>query len=211
MKLYDISMPIHEEMPVYKNDKGRRPKLTFHKKVAVDGVTSSTLELDLHTGTHLDAPLHMLPGGSAIDEVAMTSVLTACRVIALTELEGEISRSDLEPFEVQPGAFVLIKTRNSFSEAFDPGFVYLGLEAAKYLAELGVKGVGTDGLGIERGQEGHPTHKVLFEAGVMILEGLMLKNIEPGDYKLIALPLKIIGAEASPVRAVLVQEKKATE
>lgn len=211
MKLYDISMPIHDEMPVYKNDEGRRPKLTFHKKAAVDGVTSSTLELDLHTGTHLDAPLHMLPGGSAIDEVALTSVLTACRVIALMELEGEISRSDLEPFEVQPGEFVLIKTRNSFSEAFDPAFVYLGLEAAKYLAELGIKGVGTDGLGIERGQEGHPTHKVLFEAGVMILEGLMLKNIEPGEFKLIALPLKILGAEASPVRAVLVQEKRAAE
>lgn len=211
MKLYDISMPIHEQMPVYKNDKGRRPKLTFHKKVAVDGVTSSSLELDLHTGTHLDAPLHMLPGGGAIDEVALTSVLTSCRVIALMEVEGEISRLDLEPFEIQPGEFVLIKTRNSFSEAFDPGFVFLGLEAATYLAQIGVKGVGTDGLGIERGQEGHPTHRVLFEAGCMILEGLMLKNIEPGEFKLIALPLKILGAEASPVRAVLVKEKDATE
>lgn len=211
MKLYDITIPIRAGMPVYKNDETRQPKLTFNKKAETDGVTSSTLELDLHTGTHLDAPLHMLAGGSAIDEVSLASVMTACRVISLTSLEGEITPEILMPFDLKRGDFVLFKTKNSFSETFDQQFVYLGQAAAAYLAVLGIKGVGTDGLGIERGQAGHPSHKVLFEAGCMVLEGLMLKNIEPGEYKLIALPLKIVGAEASPVRAVLVEERCVTE
>jgi len=207
MKLYDITIPIQTGMPVYKNDETRQPKLTFNKKAEIDGVTSSTLELDLHTGTHLDAPLHMLAGGSAIDAVSLTSVMTACRVIPLMTVDDEITPEHLKPFVIKKGEFILMKTKNSFSIDFDPSFVYLGREAAAYLAEQGVKGIGTDGLGIERGQEGHPSHKILFEAGCMVLEGLMLKNIEPGEYKLIALPLKIIGAEASPVRAVLVEER----
>lgn len=211
MKLYDITIPIRAGMPVYKNDEARQPKLTFNKKVETDGITSSTLELDLHTGTHLDAPLHMLEGGDAIDEVSLASMMTNCRVISLTEVAGEITPEDLMSFKIQPGEFILIKTRNSFSEVFDPEFVFLGQKAAAYLAELGIKGVGTDGLGIERGQVGHPSHKMLFEAGCMVLEGLMLKNIEPGEFKLIALPLKIVGAEASPVRAILVEERCVTE
>lgn len=205
MKLFDISMPIHAEMPVYKNDSDKKPVLTFSRRVETDGVTSGRLEMDLHTGTHLDAPLHMLKGGDPIDAIMLTSVLTSCRVIALAEVETVITPDDLAPFEIQQGEFILIKTRNSESLQFDHDFVYLGQEAAAYLAEIGIKGIGVDGLGIERGQAGHPSHKVLFEHGCTILEGLMLKVIEPGVYKLIALPLKIVGAEASPVRAVLIE------
>lgn len=206
MKLYDISMPIHAGMPVYKNDVSRQPRLTVNRTIEADGAASSTITLELHTGTHLDAPGHMLEGGNTIDELPLTSVLTSCRVVGLTALTGEIRPEDLAPFDIQPGEFILIKTENSYRESFETQFVFLGQRAANWLAKQGVKGVGTDGLGLERGQPGHPTHKALFKAGCVVLEGLVLRNIEPGNYKLIALPLKIIGAEASPVRAVLVEE-----
>jgi arylformamidase len=192
-------------MPVYKNDASRRPVLTFEKRVETDGMTSGKLEMDLHTGTHLDAPLHMVNGGDSIDEISLTSVVTSCRVIALMSVEAVVTPAVLMPFDIKAGEFILLKTHNSFDEGFNPEFVFLSEAAAKYLAEIGIKGIGMDGLGIERDQVGHPSHKALFNSGCVILEGLRLKHIEPGDYKLIALPLKIVGAEASPVRAILIE------
>lgn len=91
------------------------------------------------------------------------------------------------------------------TEAFDPEFVYLTEDAARLLIDLGINCVGIDGLGIERAQSDYSTHKSLLGAGVIIIEGLRLKDIEPGHYLLIAAPLKIAGAEAAPIRALLIE------
>lgn len=205
MNLYDISLPISSKMPVYNNDTARKPVLSFSKQVISDGVTNGKIEMDLHTGTHIDAPLHMLAGGASIDETSLTSVVTSCRVISLVQVEEQITEEDLIPFEIKAGEFILFKTKNSFMDTFNPKFIYLTQEAASYLAEIGIKGIGLDGMGIERNQKGHPSHKILFNKNCVILEGIRLKLVEPGQYKLIALPLKIVGAEASPVRAILVE------
>lgn len=98
---------------------------------------------------------------------------------------------------------ILFKTKNSYSETFHSEFVYLSEEAAECLATADLKGVGIDGLGIEREQSEHPTHKRLLEKDILIYEGLNLKDVEEGIYEFIGLPLKIGDVEASPVRAIL--------
>jgi arylformamidase len=134
-------------------------------------------------------------------------MVLACRVLDLTDVEDGIEASHLEEFHIKEGEFILFKTRNSFREGFDPDFIYLKHEGAKYLAKLGIKGVGIDALGIERSQPDHATHKTLLEQGILILEGLRLKDVPPGEYTLAAAPLKITGVEAAPVRALLIEGK----
>ncbi|UUZ87305.1 hypothetical protein LJK88_06640 [Paenibacillus sp. P26] len=95
----------------------------------------------------------------------------------------------------------MFKTRNSFTEGWDDGFVFLRADGAAYLAELGIKGVGTDALGIERSQEGYPTHRTLMRSGVLILEGLRLSEVPAGSYFFVLAPLKLEGIEAAPARA----------
>lgn len=101
-----------------------------------------------------------------------------------------------------------MRTRNSFTggEGFDPNFIYLEETGAQYLAELGVKGVGIDALGIERDQPAHETHRILFERGIIIIEGLCLRNVKAGTYLMVATPLCLVGGEASPVRVLLLSE-----
>ncbi|SFQ94798.1 cyclase family protein [Desulfoscipio geothermicus] len=205
MKIYDISMTIHPEMPVYKNKAEKRPVLTFISDFTTTNSCESRIQMDMHTGTHVDAPLHMLPGGGTIENIDLRKVVTCCKVLDLTGAAEKITRSDLAVKDIEPGDFVLMKTRNSFVDRFDFEFVYLDKDGAAYLRDRGVAGVGIDALGIERNQPGHDSHKILFAAGIIVLEGLRLGEVEEGRYFLCALPLKIQGAESAPARAVLVE------
>ncbi|HHW56378.1 MAG TPA: cyclase family protein [Clostridia bacterium] len=204
MKIYDISMEIHENMTVYKNKEGKRPKHTI--TVDKGDVTESRISMDMHTGAHIDAPLHMIKGGDTIENLDLSKVITRCKVFDFTHISDKITEEDLKDKEIQKGDFILFKTRNSFREDFDFEFVYLDKSGAQFLKEKGIVGVGIDALGIERSQPNHETHKILLGAGIVILEGLRLKDIEEGEYFLHAAPLKIKGAEASPTRAVLIKE-----
>ncbi len=205
MKIYDISMSIYPEMPVYKNKDEKKPVITVLKNFTAGNTYESRILLDMHTGTHIDAPLHMLPEGDTTDNIDLSKVITKCKVIALTHC-AKITAGDLENKNIQRGDFILLKTKNSFSGQFDPEFVYLDKSGAEHLQNKEVTGVGIDALGIEKNQPGHDTHKILFKAGIVILEGLNLKNIQEGQYFLFAAPLKIKGAEAAPARAVLIRE-----
>src|SRR5690606_11028299 len=111
---------------------------------------------------------------------------------------------NLEAKEISEGDFILFKTRNSTEDILEKDFIYLDKAGAKYLRDKKIKGVGIDSLGIERDQPGHETHTMLFEAGIVILEGLKLDEVDEGEYFLFAAPLKIKGVEAAPVRAVLI-------
>lgn len=206
MQIWDISMTIRPDMQVYKDRDEKRPAIQTVKSFDTDTMQESRIHFDLHTGTHMDAPLHMLKGGETIEYADLKKLITPCRVIDVTSVSDRIKDDDLRDFSIQSGDFILLKTRNSFSEAFDPGFVFLDATGARYLQERGIAGVGIDALGIERDQPGHPTHKHLLGSGIIILEGLRLSEVPAGSYKLIALPLKLSGAEASPVRAVLLDE-----
>lgn len=162
--------------------------------------------MDTHTGTHIDAPLHMIPDGEEICDYALDRFIRPAIVLDLVHVEEQINAAVLEDLDIPDGAFVLLKTRNSLTEDFDFDFVYLSGDAAEYLREIGACGVGIDALGIERGHGEHPAHRTLLGSGLPVLEGLRLAEVEAGSYLLIALPLRIAGADGSPVRAVLLEE-----
>lgn len=213
MIIYDISMTIKPDMAVYKNKPKKKPLI---EKVSDfnDGQTyESRITLDLHTGTHIDMPLHMIPGGSDSDSWPLTGIYSACTVLDFSDLAVEaIEDEDLRLKEklideehraIGLGKTVLLKTRNSLQDGFDFDFVYLTARGADYLAKRKLAGVGIDALGIERNQPDHRTHKALLGAGMWILEGLRLREVPEGQYILNVMPLKISGVEALPARAVL--------
>ena len=203
MKVYDVTAPIFEGMTVYKNKPEKQPKLT----PATNGyVTESRIELDVHTGTHIDAPLHMVADGDTFEAIPMERLVRHCKVCDLTEVKDRITKTDIENLGIQKGDFVLFKTKNSFEDEFNFEFIFLAQDGAEYLAQLGIHGVGIDALGVERSQPGHPTHKILFGHEVIVIEGLRLKDIEPGRYFMVAAPLKLTGTDASPARVLLIEE-----
>mgnify|MGYP000474407683 CR=1 FL=1 len=205
MKIYDISMEIRSDMMVYKNQEARRPWLEQTRRISVDGVNESTLHINLHTGTHMDAKWHVIENGSTIEDIDLHKCITPCKVLDFTHLNDCITKEELMKKDIRKGDFILLKTKNSYSDEFNFGYVYVNHEGAEYLQQTGIKGVGIDSLGIERNQPGHETHNALLMNDVVILEGLRLKDIEEGEYILCALPLKIHGGDGSPVRACLIR------
>lgn len=205
MQIYDLSMPLSEVMPVYKNREEKRPKLEMCS--AKGKLFESKLTLPLHTGTHLDSPRHMFPHGPGIAAYPLSQMVTPCQVLDLTFVEAAIGREHLEKYEIKEKS-ILLKTRNSQIQSFDPDFVYLNQAGAAFLVERKVTIVGIDALGIERNQENHQTHHTLFSHGIWILEGLRLDKVPAGRYLLVITPLLIEDAEASPVRALLLKTER---
>ena len=212
MKIIDISWSITPEMTSYKDNKS--VEFIDIKNFETDGVRDTKIVLSAHTGTHIDAPAHFLEHGY-IESIPLDRMIGPCTVIDLTSVD-KITSKNLE--HIQTGLIqtsllnsriVLFKTKNSFLKETDPfnhEFVYLDESGARCLAEKKITAVGTDYLGIERDQKGHETHKILLENNIVIIEGLRLKDVEPGDYIIYCLPLKVIGLEASPVRAILIKD-----
>ena len=203
MKMHDVTGTIFEGMAVYKDKPEKQPKMNPQ---TTGEVTETQLEMNVHTGTHIDAPRHMIMDGETFESISLDKLVGPCKVLDLTAAENGISKAELKRFDIQQDDFILLKTRNSFEENFNFDFVYLAEDGAAYLSELGIRGVGTDALGIERSQEGHPTHKTLFAGGIIIIEGLRLKEVEQGDYFMVAAPLKLTGTDASPARVLLFDE-----
>lgn len=203
MKMYDVTGETFEGMAVYKDKPEKQPKIN---QLTNGYVTETRLEMDVHTGTHIDAPLHMIVDGETFESISLDKLVGACKVVDVTGVEGGISKADLKRFQIQKDDFILLKTKNSFEEHFNFDFVYLAADGADYLAELGIRGVGTDALGIERSQEGHPTHKTLFANDIIIIEGLRLKEVQQGDYFMVAAPLKLVGTDAAPARVLLFED-----
>jgi arylformamidase len=205
MKIFDISMAIHEGMPVWGNNEHKKPKFKVNVNYQLNDIYETSVYMDMHIGTHIDAPLHMIKEDTTIDGYNLNQFISKCRVIDFTDVKDKITKEDLITKDIKPNEFILFKTNNSAVEIFEDDFVYLDRSGASYLVEIGVSGVGTDGLGIERDQKDFATHISLLSKDIMIIEGLRLKNIKEGPYLLIALPLKIKNVEAAPCRAVLVE------
>ena len=205
MKMYDVSAPIFNGMAVYKNKEEKQPEIN----TTTNGhVTESRLSLDVHTGTHVDAPLHMMNDGATFESINQEDLVGKAKVIDVTNVKGAISDKDIESEDIQEGDFILFKSQNSFEEEFNFDFVFVGEDAARYLAERNIRGVGVDGLGIERSQPEHPTHRSLFDKDVIIMEGLRLKDVAAGEYFMVAAPLKLQGTDASPARVLLFEGLK---
>jgi arylformamidase len=227
MKIYDISTVISENMPVYKDKVEKRPKILITRKLK-DGANESKIEIDSHTGTHADSYFHILAGGKTIENIEPSKFIGTCIVVDFTSIVEKITNRDfnnisysdkkfkkqnaissvnyINELHIQNDDIVLLKTRTKPLKKFDQNFKYLDKSGAKFLAEKGVKCVGIDSLGVERNQPNHETHKILFKKGIPIVEGLELSAISPGRYFFIGLPLKIKNGDASPIRAVLVDQ-----
>jgi arylformamidase len=205
LKIFDISMPITKQMPVYKGNEAKRPNLRTESDFSTGSAFESILTMNLHTGTHLDRPLHMIPGGSTVETLDLTQVITDCKVIDLSEVSVKITKEHLVQKDISEGDFILLKTKNSMEDILETDFIYLDKTGGRYLKEKNIKGIGIDSLGIERSQPKHETHITLLGSDIVILEGLRLKDVEEGEYLLIAAPVNIAGAEAAPIRAVLIK------
>lgn len=204
-KIYDISMPIRKDMPVYKGKESKRPIISTDSDFSTGAAYETRLEMNLHTGTHIDMPLHIIPDGKTVETLELKQVITNCKVFDLQLMEDKITDKDLIGRNIAEGDFILLKTRNSYEDILEKDYIFLDKTGANYLSEQKVKGVGIDSLGIERSQPGHETHKILLGLGIIILEGLRLKDIEEGEYLLFAAPINVVGAEAAPIRAVLLK------
>ena len=205
-KIIDISLTLGPNLVVWKGDP--KIELITDSTVEKDGIMDSRLQFGAHNGTHIDAPAHFLKGGFGVDKINPEKLIGECTVL---ELDGnEINRQGLEGKNFK--SRVLFKTKNSQrklleDQNFHTDYVYLALDGAEYLVEKGVILVGTDYLGIEKkSAPGHPVHTKLLENEIVIVEGLNLTDVEPGDYDLVALPLKLKDLDGSPARALLIQD-----
>ncbi len=208
MKYYDISVPIHPEMHTYKGDPPFEISLSSSIERG-DPANVSTIRMGAHTGTHIDAPRHFIGQGTTIEQIPLDVLIGTARVV---ELKGvrEISHETLSALGLEGSERVLFKTSNSSlwrETSFQKNFVHLTECASTYLAKSHVKLVGIDYLSVEKfGVDKPVAHTTLLQAGIIILEGLNLSEVPSGTYTLICLPLRIVGAEGSPCRAVLVEE-----
>ncbi|MDI4647512.1 cyclase family protein [Cohnella hashimotonis] len=203
-RIYDISMTIEEGMQVWKNYEAKKPSIANVQNHNQGKPHESLLTMNVHTGTHVDAPLHMLAGGATIETIPLEQLVGPARVLDLTHVKDSITKDDLVPFNIQKGERLLFKTSSSFSEEFLMDFVFLREDGARYLADIGIAVAATDALGIERAQAEYPTHRTLMRAGIVIVEGVRLKDVAPGSYWLVVAPLKMTGIDAAPARALLI-------
>jgi arylformamidase len=203
--LYDISMTIHPGMMVWKNYEKKKVHFSVDSDFATGTVHETRISINAHTGTHIDAPLHVYENGATLDAIPAERLIGPARVVDFTNVSPSIGREHLEPLGLQPGEWLLIKTTDSFNETdtFNREFVFLNAEGAAYLAGTGISGVAIDALGIERDQPGYPTHKALFDAGILIVEGVRLKDVPEGRYTFLVAPLKLKGTDGAPARAFL--------
>lgn len=139
MKLYDVTAPIFEGMPVYKNKPEKQPKLNT---VTNEHVTETRVSLDLHTGTHVDSPLHMINDGDTMETIAIEDLVGKVKVFDLSQAEDRISLKDIQDLPIERDDFVIFKTKNSFDDEFNFEFIFVAEDAAVHLAEIGIKGLG---------------------------------------------------------------------
>jgi arylformamidase len=206
MALYDISVPIREKMPVWPGDPGVRISLALSMERG-DPANVSALAMGAHTGTHVDAPHHFVQGRETVDQLDLRTLVGPCRVFQIAT-DDEIDVTHLRGLPLKGVARALFKTSNSqlwaARDDFFEDFVSLTPMAAQFLVQMGVKLVGVDYLSVESYHaRGAPAHLALLGAGVVILEGLNLAEVPPGEYELMALPLKVAGADGAPARAIL--------
>ena len=207
MAIYDITVPIRSAMPVYEGD----PAVEIQAWSALakgDSANVSFLHFGAHTGTHVDAPAHFIEGTRKIEALPLEALIGAARVVRVPDDVVEIGPDFLAGCDLDRVERILFHTRNSslWGEGFRKDFTHLSPEAAQTLVDQGVKLVGTDYLSIEKFHSGHHrTHLALLSNNVVIVEGLNLSDIAPGDYELICLPLRIAegAGDGAPARVVL--------
>jgi len=205
MKLIDISVPLDPNLPSYP---GNTPfTIEPIKRIARgDSSNVSTLHLSAHSGTHVDAPRHFFDDRAGAEALPLEMLFGRARVIEARSRKALVPE-DLNGIDLSEDVRVLIKTHNSRlwgSAEFHTDYVGLSEAAARYLVDHGVKVVGVDYLSVEEFKKpGAPAHHVLLGGGTIVIEGLNLRDVEPGVYDMFCLPLRIVGSDGAPARVVL--------
>jgi arylformamidase len=205
MKLIDVTVPLDANLPTYP---GNTPfTLDAVKRIALGGSSNvSTLHMSAHTGTHVDAPRHFFDDGPGADALPLEMMLGRTRVIEISSRSG-IGAEELAALDLSDDVRILFKTSNSRlwgSPQFQERYVGVTASGAEYLIAHGIKVVGVDYLSVEEFKKpGAPAHHVLLGGGAIVIEGLNLRDVEPGIYDMLCLPLRVVGADGAPARVLL--------
>ncbi len=210
MRIHDISVPITSSMPTWPGD----PAVTIEPASRIekgDHSNFSRLSFGNHIGTHIDPPIHFIPGGKTVDQLDLSALYGPARVIDMTHIKYAITQKELEAAKLDRNEIrILFKTRNSLlwtEPGFQKDYVAFTQDAAQWLVDRGVKLVGIDYLSAELFTSPEPlAHRALLGAGIIIVEGLNLREIEPKSYTLACLPLLIKDGDGAPARAILIEE-----
>jgi arylformamidase len=204
MKIYDISIPIRPGMIVYEGNPG------VHLE-RVDSIPEgahanvSRLDLGVHTGTHVDAPLHFIESAPGSESVELAPLIGPAVVVDAMVATADLDENTLAGLDIPRGAErVLLKTTNGRlweRDSFTRDFIRLTGDGARYLIGRGVRVVGIDFLSIGDAE----AHRELLGNGVIPVEGLDLRQVGAGNYQLVCLPLRLVGSDGAPARAILIQ------
>jgi arylformamidase len=220
VKYYDLTLPLNDNirvLPELKTETGQ-PSVGPNAPSRVyrffdvnkgDPVTMARLELSSHDGTHIDAPLHFIPGGSTIDKMPVEATNGPCRVIEIKD-DKDITIKELEPYKIKEGERILFKTKNSphvyKDRVYKGQWVALVPETADYLVAKKIRIVGLDYLTVahtEPPQSINKVHRALLNAGIYILEAINLDGVPAGKYEMMCLTLRIENGDAGPCRVIL--------
>ncbi len=210
-KYFDISLTITPNLPVWPGD----PTIVLERVNKIEeGANSnvSRLVMGVHAGTHVDAPVHFLPGAKSVEELALEILIGPAQVIQIPDSVDVITSDILEDADIaEDTTRLLLKTRNSVLwqekiPSFHKDFVAIDASGAEFLVKRGIQLIGIDYLSVAPYKKSRPTHQILLQAGIVILEGLDLFKVPAGQYELFCLPLRLGGSDGAPARAVLMAE-----
>lgn len=213
MRIYDITMPVREGMTTWPGlSETKFP--AFARIAEGDPANVTDCHFCAHTGTHVDSPFHHYSDGYGMEQVALDTLIGRALVLDLTHVESSIGAAELDLLDDCPDFDILLtKTKNSTEKKLWDGrfvedYIYINPEGARAIVERGIKSVAVDCLSVEKfDATACPTHKELLKNGaVTIIEGVDLRKIEPGLYWFVCLPLKIVGSDGAPARALLFQD-----
>jgi arylformamidase len=202
----DISVALRSGMVHWPGD----PEVSIERVLDMergDAANVSHISMGSHTGTHMDPPFHYVKGGVSLDQMPLDATIGRARVIEIFDPQS-VKVEELAMHGLQIGDRLLLKTRNSsrpwVTDDFTEDFVYISEEGARYLAEREIRMVGVDYLSVGGfNANGTAIHRALLEAGIWIIEGLDLSRVQPGDYELICLPIKVQMSDGAPARAIV--------
>jgi arylformamidase len=210
MKIHDISLTIAPGMVVWPGD----PAVERYRVAKIEegaNANVSHMHLGVHTGTHVDAPYHFLKDGCSVETLALDALIGPVQVVDVGVEVDSLNAAVLQAAGIAEGIErVLFKTRNSMywqrqEPVFQTDFVAIPADGAAYLVERGIRLVGVDYLSVAPFKNSRPTHEILLQAGMILLEGVDLSNVAAGFYELCCLPMKLLGSDGAPARTVLIE------
>jgi len=203
MSWIDISLPISEKLTIWPGD----PKVQFDwiEQIPANEVNLTRLCMSVHSGTHIDAPLHFFENGKSIDQIDLSEMIGEVHVIQVPEEVKVIDKSYLDTVYFEQTQRLIFKTRmwKNFEDRFDENFKAIDETGARWLVEQGIKLIGIDYLSISPYTNSAAPHQILLGAEIVVVEGLVLNDVKAGKYEMICLPINLAGREAAPARVIL--------